>query len=235
MFATMYSTQAILPQLGASSASAPRRPGSRVSVVVGALAVGGVVLGAAVGPHRPPRVAVLASGAAGATVAVRRAGPELRRAAGVPGLQGLCMPGPPHRRRAVRDRGVRAAHRRAGDGLLRLRAGARAACWAGSAWRCVTAATAGGWRWPPSRAPAGGDAGHAPFAAARRRAPALGAPVAQHAARGCSQPHPDRRHCLAGAGLFFAFVGVFSLIDFRLEARPSRCRRRSSGSSSCCG
>ena len=123
----MYSTQAILPELGRDFSVAPSQTGLTVSVVIGALAVGRVVLGPAVGPHRAPRVARAGQRRARRAVGRRRARAELRRAAGDARRAGAVHAGAAHGRRALRDRGLQRAHRLAGHGHVRLRARPRRA------------------------------------------------------------------------------------------------------------
>ena len=127
MFTAMYSTQAILPQIARAFAVSPSQAGLTVSVVIGALAVGRVAVGAAVGPDRAARVARALQRAARGAVAAGGGGADVRAAARGTGAAGPVHAGAADRRRALRDRGVQRADRRAGDGLLRLVAGGRRA------------------------------------------------------------------------------------------------------------
>ena len=81
-----------------------------------------LVLGAALGPDRPARVARARVGRDRAADGPGRAGAELRGAARAARPAGALHAGADHGRRALRDGGVRAAARRAGDGLLHDRA-----------------------------------------------------------------------------------------------------------------
>ena len=109
MFAVMYSTQAILPDLA--------RRVRRLAVAGRAEHLGRdrrarrrrLVLGPAVGPDRAARVARARERRDRRADAARRARAELRGAARAARAAGAVHAGADHRRRAVRDRGVRAA------------------------------------------------------------------------------------------------------------------------------
>ena len=215
MFATMYSTQAILPELSRTFDVSPSRAGLSISVVVLAVAVGGFVWGPVSDRIGRPRAIRLASLLlVPPTIGVALA-PGFEALLVCRILQGLCMPGLLDRGCAVRRRGVRAADRRAGDGVLRV--GAR--------------------RRRPRRAARGRARERRRRLACRdrraRRVPAGRGD--RDAARACPSP-PCRRAAAAsarhlrnvrllgvaiGAGaLFFTFVGCFTYITYRLEEPP---------------
>ena len=122
MFATMYSTQAILPELSRDFDVSPSRAGLTISFVVLAVAVGGFVWGPVsdrIGRPRSIRLASLLL--VPPTIGVALA-PTFEALLVCRTLQGLCMPGLLTVGRALCRGGVRAADRRPRDGLLRVRA-----------------------------------------------------------------------------------------------------------------
>ena len=135
MFTAMYSTQAILPELGRDFSVEPSQTGLTMSVVIGALAVGAWFWGPLSDRIGRRASLVLASGALvvpslGVALAPSFAVLLVMRAA-----QGLCMPGlltvgVPYVTEAFNERiGV------AGHGPVRLRARPRRPRRAASAWR----------------------------------------------------------------------------------------------------
>ena len=78
MFTAMYSTQAILPELGREFSVEPSQTGLTVSVVIGALAVGAWFWGPLSDRIGPAPVARAGQRRVGRAVAGRRAGSELR-------------------------------------------------------------------------------------------------------------------------------------------------------------
>jgi YNFM family putative membrane transporter len=219
MFTAMYSTQAILPALGRRFDVSPSQAGLTVSVVIGSLAVGAWFWGPLsdrIG-RRASLVlssAVLVAPSLGAAVAPTFALLLVARAA-----QGLCMPGlltvgVPYVTEAFAQRiGARAMGLyvsalvvgglvgRVGVALLTAAFGWGAALAMVAA--LPLAATLVMRRSLPPEGPSAGSAGLSP-----RTLRALLANRALVAAT------------LAGSGLFFAFMGAFSYIDFRLERPP---------------
>src|SRR6478736_7657463 len=93
MFATMYSTQAILPELSRDFGVSPSRAGLSISVVVVAVAVGGFAWGPFSDRIGRPRAIRLASVLlVPPTIGVALA-PGFAALLACRTLQGLCMPG----------------------------------------------------------------------------------------------------------------------------------------------
>ena len=182
--------------------------------------LGALVLGPALGPDRPARVA-----RAGERGDRRpdRCSSRWRRASGRCWRCARCRGSAcraDHRRRPVRDRGVLARAGRAGDGLLHLvarggrarRPRRRGAATAATSWRVALAGVARAaarLHAADARAAARGAGGRPAARAAHPRRHAPGA----RATGGCWRRWPP-------GALFFTFVGTFSYIDFRLEAPP---------------
>ena len=214
MFATMYSTQAILPELSRDFDVSPSRAGLSISVVVLAVAVGGFVWGPVsdrVGRPRAIRTASLLLVVP--TVGVALA-PGFEALLVCRTLQGLCMPGllavgAPYIVEAFVPRiGARAM----GYYVSALVAG-------GLVGRLgvALASTVVGWR----------------VAIGLLALLPLGAVVAMR--RGLPEPELPargggwRRHLtnlsllgvsLGGGALFFTFVGAFTFVTYRLEEPP---------------
>jgi YNFM family putative membrane transporter len=220
MFAAMYSTQAILPDLGEQFGVTPSQAGLSVSVVIGSLALGAWFWGPL--SDRIGRRASLELASAAIvvpTLAVALA-PTFGVLLAVRALQGLCMPGLltvglPYVTEAY---SARIGDRAMGYYVTSLVAGgligrvAVALMTAVAGWRVALAALAllplastivMRRALPPEpAAPARSGAISARSLAALLRNPTLMAAT------------------VAGSTLFFAFMGVFSYVDYRLESPP---------------
>jgi YNFM family putative membrane transporter len=214
MFATMYSTQAILPELSSDFGVSPSRAGLSVSLVVLAVALGGWVWGPVsdrIGRTRAIRLASLLLVAPTLGVAIAPTFPVLL---GCRALQGLCMPGllavaAPYVVEALLPRiGARAmgyyvSSLVAGGLLGRL--------------GVALASAVVGWRW------AIGALVVFPLAAAIAMRGALPEPPPPVRGDGALRHLLNRRLlgvALAGGALFFTFVGTFTYVTYRLEAPP---------------
>ena len=214
MFATMYSTQAILPELSSDFGVSPSRAGLSVSVVVLAVALGGWVWGPVsdrIGRTRAIRVASLLLVAPTIGVAIA---PTFAVLLACRALQGLCMPGllavaAPYVVEALVPRiGARAM----GYYVSSLVAG-------GLVGRLGVALASGvvGWRW------AIGALVVFPFAAAIAMRGSLPEPPPPVRGDGALRHLLNRRLlgvAIAGGALFFTFVGTFTYVTYRLEEPP---------------
>jgi MFS transporter, YNFM family, putative membrane transport protein len=218
MFATMYSTQAILPDIGRDFEVSPPEAGLTISIVVVAVAVAGWVWGPVSDRHGRKRSLTLASGLLAIPTLGAALAPSFPALLAFRGLQGLCMPGllivgvpyvaevftPSLGGRAM---GYYVASLVAGGLVGRVGVG------------LLTAAA--GWRWALGLLVA------LPLAAAAVMLRTL--PEAPRPAR---SPHRSRavaaqlrnprvlRPAIAASALFFTFVSVFSYSTFRLERKP---------------
>lgn len=214
MFATMYSTQAILPELSRAFDVSPSRAGLSISVVVLAVALGAWVWGPVsdrIGRARAIRLAswLLVAPTLGVALA-----PSFAALLGCRVLQGLCMPGL-----------LTVAAPYVVEALV-PRVGARAMGW------YVTALVAGGlvgrvgvallsalvgWR------VAIGVLVALPLAAALGMRGTLleaGRPLRSGSVLRSLANRRLFGVALAGGALFFTFVGTFTYITYRLEAPP---------------
>lgn len=214
MFATMYSTQAILPELSREYGVSPSRAGLSISVVVLAVALGAWVWGPVsdrVGRTRAIRLAswLLVLPTLGVALA-----PTFELLLACRALQGLCMPG----LLAVAAPYVVEA--------LVPRVGARAMGWyvtslvaGGLVGRVGVALLAGlvGWRVAIGLlvalplAAALGMRGSLPDSAPPVRTGSLLRSLANRRLFGVA---------VAGGAIFFTFVGTFTYVVYRLEAPP---------------
>jgi YNFM family putative membrane transporter len=219
MFTAMYSTQAILPDIGRAFGVSPSQTGLTVSLVIGSLAVGAWFWGPLSDRIGRRASLVLAS----ALLVVPSVGLAVAPTFGVllamRALQGLCMPGlltvgVPYVTEAFEARiGARAM------GLY-----VSSLVFGGLVGRVGVAlvAAATGWR------VALGAVAVLPLLATlvmrRRLPPEAEAPrSAGLSLRTLAATLSNRTllaATLAGSGLFFAFMGTFSYIDFRLEGEP---------------
>ena len=120
MFATMYSTQAILPELSRDFGVSPSQAGLSISVVVVAVAVGGFAWGPFSDRIGRPRAIRLASVLlVPPTIGVALA-PGFAALLALPHAPGTLHAGSAHGRGGIHRGGVRAEDRSPGDGLLRL-------------------------------------------------------------------------------------------------------------------
>lgn len=215
MFAAMYSTQAILPELSRSFDVTPAQAGLTVSVVVVSVATGGYLWGPLSDRIGRPRAIRLSSVLlVPPTIAVALA-PTFPVLLGCRLLQGLCLPGllivgapyvyevfvPAFGARAM---GFYAAALTIGGLIGRLGVG--------------VATAAVGWR------VAIGLLALFPLAASFAMRRGLPAPPAAPPRGGGVGRHVRNPRLIAlsiaGSSFFFAFVGTFSFITYRLEEPP---------------
>jgi YNFM family putative membrane transporter len=220
MFATMYSTQAILPELGRDFHVSPAHAGLTVSTVVLAVAAGVWLWGPLSDRIGRRRSILLASGLLVAPTIAAGLAPSFETLLGCRALQGLCMPGllavgVPYVMEAF---GPWLGGRAMGVYVSALVAG-------GLIGRVGVALLAAevGWRWAVGGLAVLPAAG---LVVMRRSLPDVGAP-ARSGRRGGGILAQLRnggllRIALAGGALFFTFVGVFSYVVYRLQAPPFR-------------
>jgi MFS transporter, YNFM family, putative membrane transport protein len=218
MFATLYSTQAILPELGRSFDVGPARAGLTISAVVVAIAVGVWFWGPLSDRIGRRRSLLLASAALVPPTIAAGLAPTFEVLLACRALQGLCMPGllvvgVPYVMEAF---GPWLGGRAMGVYVSALVTG-------GLVGRVGVALVASvtGWRF------AVGGVAVLPAAAwlvMRRWLPDVGAPARSGLRRGGlgGQLRNPRllRIAAAGGAIFFMFVGVFSYVTFRLERPP---------------
>jgi YNFM family putative membrane transporter len=217
MFATMYSTQAILPELGRDFGVSPARAGLTISSVIVAVAVGVWVWGPLSDRIGRRRSLLVASSLLVVPTVAAALAPTFPALVACRVGQGLCMPGllavgVPYVMEAFgslggRVMGVYVSSLVAGGLVGRLGVG------------LLTAAI--GWRWSI------GLLAILPAAGAllmRRTLPDLGAPARSATSRAglAAQLRNGAvlRPAAAAGALFFTFVGVFSYVVFRLEEPP---------------
>jgi YNFM family putative membrane transporter len=218
MFATMYATQAILPELGRDFGVGPAQTGLTVSVVVLALAVGGWFWGPLSDRYGRKRSLMLASSLLVIPSLGAAAAPSFGWLVVCRALQGACMPGlltvgvpyvaevfsPAMGGRAM---GYYTVALVAGGLLGRVGVG------------LVTAAA--GWRLALALVALLPLAG---VLVMRRRLPEAPVPrrSASHRRAVARQLRSPRvlAPAIAGSSLFFTLVGVFSFVTFRLERPP---------------
>jgi YNFM family putative membrane transporter len=220
MFAVMYSTQAILPDLAHAFDVTPSKAGLSISVVIGALAVGAWFWGPLSDRIGRRASLVLASGAIVVPTVLVALAPSVETLLVLRALQGLCMPGlitvgVPYVTEAYaptlggRAMGYYIAALVAGGLVGRVGVALLSAL---VEWRValgllallpLTSTLLMRHGLPPE--PPGG----------RRTTPLS----AREAGRVFREP-ALLSATLAGSALFFAFMGAFSYIDFRLEAPP---------------
>ncbi len=218
MFAVMYATQAILPVLGRDFGVSPSQAGLTITVLIGAVAIGGWIWGPYSDRRGRKRSLVLASAllvlpTVGAAVA-----PTFEIFLACRALQGLCMPGlltvgvpyvaevyaPALGGRAM---GYYLASLVAGGIVSRVGVG------------LITAAV--GWRWAFAALavlPAVGAL------VMRRLLPEAPAPAVSGSRRGALVRQLANPRLIAptagAAALFFTFVSIASYVTYRLEAPP---------------
>lgn len=214
MFAVMYSTQAILPELSADFGVSPSQAGLTVSIVVVALAAGAWAWGPLSDRWGRKRSLVLASSLVVLPTIGAALAPTFEALLAFRGLQGLCMPGlltvgVPYVTEAFAPRiGGRAM----GYYLCSLVAG-------GMTGRIGVAllTEAIGWRW------AIGVLAILPLSSSivlHRSLPDLPSPARGGGiARQLTNPKVLRAAAV-GSALFFTFVGTFSFVVYRLEEPP---------------
>jgi YNFM family putative membrane transporter len=220
MFAVMYSTQAILPDLTREFAVSPSQAGLSISVVIGALAAGAWFWGPLSDRIGRRASLVLASGAIVVPTALVALAPSFELLLVLRALQGLCMPGlitvgVPYVAEAYapalgpRAMGYYVTALVAGGLVGRVGVALLAAA---TDWRVALGALAllplGSTLLMRRRLPAEAPEG--------RRATPLSA---RDAARVLRAPTLIAA-TIGGSTLFFSLQGVFSYIDFRLERPP---------------
>jgi YNFM family putative membrane transporter len=220
MFAVMYSTQAILPDLGREFDVSPSQAGLTVSVVIGALAVGAWFWGPLSDRIGRRASLVLASGAIVVPTLLVALAPSFGVLLALRALQGLCMPGlltvgVPYVTEAftpalgARAMGYYVAALVAGGLVGRVGV---ALLTAAASWRIALGALA---LLPLSST-----------LVMRRRLPPepvrelRSAPFTGRHALRLARNRTLIGATLAGSALFFAFMGAFSYVDFRLERPP---------------
>ena len=218
MFATMYSTQAILPDIGRTFDVGPAGTGLTISAVVAAVAAGVWLWGPLSDRIGRRRSIVVASALLVVPTIAAGLAPTFGLLLACRAAQGLCMPGllavgVPYVMEAFgpwlggRAMGVYVSALVVGGLIGRL--------------GIAFLAAAVGWRW------AVGGLAVLPAAAAvvmHRSLPDVG-PPARSGSRGGGVPAQLRNGLLlrigvAGGALFFTFVGVFSYAVFRLRHAP---------------
>jgi len=220
MFAVMYSTQAILPDLARSFDVTPSQAGLSISVVIGALAVGSWFWGPLSDRIGRRSSLVLASGAIVVPTLLVALAPSFPLLLALRALQGLCMPGlltvgvPYVTEAYAPSLGSRAM----GYYIAALVAG-------GLVGRVGVAllAAAADWRVAlglltllPLASTLLMRRGLPPEPPGERRT----TPLSLHDARRVLRNPALLAATLAGSALFFAFMGTFSYVDFRLERPP---------------
>ena len=220
MFAVMYSTQAILPELSRDFGVSAAQAGLTVSIVILVLAAGAWVWGPLSDRWGRKNTLVLASALVSIPTLASALAPTFGILLACRALQGLCMPGlltvgAPY---VVEVFGPRLGGRAMGLYITALVSG-------GIIGRVgiSLATTAFGWRWPI------GALSLLPAAGAVVMARTLPeAPVQENTARRWDAVRRLARNrglqqaTAAASALFFAFVGVFSFVTFRLEQPPLR-------------
>ncbi len=218
MFATMYSSQAILPELGRDFSVSPSQAGLTISVVVLAVAVAGWIWGPLSDRYGRRRSLMLASGLLVLPSLAAAAAPTFTWLLVFRALQGACMPGlltagvpyvaevfsPAMGGRAMGYYTIALVSGgllgRVGVGLVTVVGG----------WRLgfvlVALLPLAGVivmrRWLPEAPEPERSASHATAFAAQLRNPRVLAPA------------------IAASALFFTFVGLFSYVTFRLQRPP---------------
>jgi YNFM family putative membrane transporter len=218
MFASMYSTQAILPELGREFGVGPARAGLTVSVVVLAIAVGVWFWGPLSDRLGRRRTMIAASALLVVPTVAAGFAPTFEALLVCRTLQGLCMPG-------LLTVGLpyvmEAFGGWLGGGAMGVYVSSLVAGGLVGRIGVALVADVAGWRW--------GVAGLAVLPAAGallmlRALPDVGVPV-RHGTITTALPAQLRngalvRTSLAGGCVFFTFVGTFTFVTFRLEKAP---------------
>jgi len=218
MFATMYSTQAILPELGREFGISPAEAGLSVSVVVLALAVGAWVWGPLSDRYGRRRAILLASGLLVLPTIATGLAPTFPVLLLFRALQGLCMPG-------LLTVGVPYVMEAFGPAVGGLAMGSYvAALVAGGLLGRVGVAllsAAFGWRWAVGGIAVLPAAGMLVMRVALPSVPLATRSESRRAGLRSQLRNPRLLQAIAvGSGLFFTFVGTFSYVVFRLERPP---------------
>jgi MFS transporter, YNFM family, putative membrane transport protein len=218
MFASMYSTQAILPELGRDFDVSPSQAGLTVSVVVLAIAVGVWFWGPLSDRLGRRRTMITASALLVVPTVAAGLAPTFGALLVCRTLQGLCMPG-------LLTVGLpyvmEAFGGWLGGGAMGVYVSSLVAGGLVGRVGVALVADVAGWRW--------GVAGLAVLPAAGallmlRALPDVGVPV-RHGTMRTALPAQLRngplvRTSLAGGCVFFTFVGTFTFVTFRLQDPP---------------
>jgi YNFM family putative membrane transporter len=215
MFAVMYSTQAILPELSRDFDVSAAEAGLTVSVVIVVLAGGAWLWGPLSDRWGRKRTLVLASALVAPPTLASALAPSFEVLLACRALQGLCMPGlltvgAPY---VVEVFGPRLGGRAMGLYILALVSG-------GIVGRVgiALATVAVGWRWPIAALSVLPAAGAVLMARTLPEAPVHPSTARRwDAVRRLVRNRGLQQATAAASALFFAFVGVFSFVTFRLE------------------
>jgi YNFM family putative membrane transporter len=218
MFAVMYSTQAILPELARDFDVSAAEAGLTVSIVIVVLAAGAWVWGPLSDRWGRKRTLVHASALVAAPTLASALAPSFEALLVCRALQGLCMPGlltvgAPY---VVEVFGPVFGGRAMGIYIAALVCG-------GIIGRVgIALATAVvGWRWSIGALSLLPVAGAVLMARTLTEAPLNEITTKRwDAVRRLARNHGLQQATAAASALFFAFVGVFSFVTFRLEAEP---------------
>jgi YNFM family putative membrane transporter len=215
MFAVMYSTQAILPELSREFGVSAAEAGLTVSIVIVVLAAGAWVWGPLSDRWGRKRTLVLASALVAPPTLASALAPSFEVLLVCRALQGLCMPGlltvgAPY---VVEVFGPRLGGRAMGLYITALVSG-------GIVGRVgvALAAAAVDWRWPIGALSLLPAAGAVLMARTLPEAPSPPSTARRwDAVRRLTRNRGLQQATAAASALFFAFVGVFSFVTFRLE------------------
>lgn len=218
MFAVMYSTQAILPELAREFDVSAAEAGLTVSIVIVVLAAGAWIWGPLSDRWGRKRSLVLASALVSIPTLASALAPSFPVLLACRALQGLCMPGlltvgAPY---VVEVFGPVLGGRAMGMYILALVSG-------GIVGRVgIALATAVvDWRWPIAVLALLPAAGAVLMARTLPEAPRHESTARRwDAVRRLAQNRGLLEATAAASALFFAFVGVFSFVSFRLESPP---------------
>jgi YNFM family putative membrane transporter len=218
MFAVMYSTQAILPELAREFDVSAAQAGLTVSVVIVVLAAGAWIWGPLSDRWGRKRSLVLASALVSVPTLASAFAPSFELLLVCRALQGLCMPGlltvgAPY---VVEVFGPVLGGRAMGMYILALVCG-------GIVGRVgIALATAlFGWRWPIAALALLPAAGAVLMARTLPEAPRHESTARRwDAVRRLARNRALQQATAAGSAMFFAFVGVFSFVTFRVEDPP---------------
>jgi YNFM family putative membrane transporter len=218
MFAVMYSTQAILPELSREFDVSAAAAGLTVSIVILVLAAGAWVWGPLSDRWGRKRTLVLASALVAVPTLASALAPTYEVLLVCRALQGLCMPGlltvgAPY---VVEVFGPRLGGRAMGLYITALVSG-------GIVGRVgiALATTVVGWRWPVGALSLLPATGAVVMARTLPEAPVQESTARRwDAVRRLARNRGLQQATAAASALFFAFVGVFSFVTFRLEGPP---------------
>jgi YNFM family putative membrane transporter len=218
MFAVMYSTQAILPELSREFDVSAAQAGLTVSVVIVVLAAGAWIWGPLSDRWGRKRSLVLSSALVSVPTLAAALAPSFEVLLVCRALQGLCMPGlltvgAPY---VVEVFGPVLGGRAMGMYILALVSG-------GIVGRVGIALTTAvfDWRWPIAVLALLPAAGAVLMARTLPEAPRHESTARRwDAVRRLSRNRRLLQATAAASAMFFAFVGVFSFVSFRLEQAP---------------